>query len=72
VKALIPGKNPMKKLTCFATNAHNTPAAPASAPPTTNVVTITLSTLMPMSAAISLSSPTALIDRPVLDLVMSR
>ena len=66
VNALRPGKNPMKKCTCRYINAYSTPAAPASAAPTAKVIMITRSTLIPISAATSLSSDTARMAFPIL------
>ncbi len=66
VKALMPGKNPLKKLMVGKTSVHSAPATPAMAPPTAKTLTMVLSTLMPIRAAVSGSSATARIARPVL------
>ncbi len=66
VKALIPGRNPEKKLRLGNTSPHNPPATPAMAPPTANTLTIVPLTSIPISAAVSGSSATARIDFPVL------
>ena len=65
VNALMPGMNPIRKLTCLNINAYSTPAAPASAPPIMNVMTMMRSTSMPIRAAVCLSSATARIALPV-------
>ncbi len=62
----------MKAPTTPKVRAKRTPATPASIPPSANVMTITRLTLMPMRAAISLSSATARIDLPVLVLATKR
>ena len=65
VNAVIPGTNPIVGRTDENVSPQSTPAIPASTPPITNVITIVRSTSIPMSAAISRSSETARIDRPV-------
>ena len=55
----------MNQWTWLKTIAYRMPAAPASRPPMANVVTMIRSTSMPISAAVSLSSLTARMARPV-------
>ena len=65
VKAAIPGVNPMYGLTWPNVSPNWTPATPASSPPRANVIMIVRSTSIPIRLAISRSSATARIERPV-------
>ena len=65
VKALMPGRKPVMWVTLRKSRPQRMPATPAIAPPTANVVTMVRLTLIPMRAAISLSSATARIALPV-------
>ena len=66
VKALMPGRKPVMCVTLRKSRPQRIPPMPAMAPPTANVVTIVRLTLMPIRAAISLSSATARMALPVL------
>ena len=66
VKALIPGRNPVMWCTLRNSSPQRIPPIPAMVPPTAKVTTMIRFTLMPMRAAISLSSATARMARPVL------
>ncbi len=65
VNALRPGINPLRQLNDRLWKPSMTPAAPASIAPMAKVTTITWSTSTPMSEAVSLSSATARMARPV-------